>query len=411
MVKKIFANATLQFTMQFANYVFPLVLFPYLTRVLGLHNFGIFIYVLSLIGICTLFIEYGFIYHGARLISINTTDNEFKSELLVDITWGKLLLALFSFAIICIWWVVHGKQAGIDGGTLSFVALGLIGVAINSSWYFIGIQKLSIITIVTFSSKLILLVLIFTVVKTPQQTAIAVGIYSFSLFLTGFACFFLTSHIERMNLLHFRMHAIRDILKTSFPLFALNSGVSLYTTVTPIILASLIGYADAGKYTLLDKIIRASQSLISSISLAAYPYFCNNKVQGRDISSIRNNRIIIIATIFSSIFAYIIVFFNAGHLVNYLFHTNDKIMNQLLRIMAVIIIIGSISGFLCQKNFIAKGKYSTASIIILFCGVTSFPLLFVFTKYYKIYGAAYTGIIVELMILTIFLVTAKYRRQ
>ena len=71
-LKNIFSSEAGQlYIVQLANFAIPLVVFPYLTRTLGLNNFGKYGFGLTLFFLFSFFIEFGFNFSGSRRISID----------------------------------------------------------------------------------------------------------------------------------------------------------------------------------------------------------------------------------------------------------------------------------------------------------------------------------------------------
>ena len=54
---------------QIVNYVFPLLTFPYLVKVLGLNGFGLYTFATSFVGYFQLIVDYGFNIIGIKKIA------------------------------------------------------------------------------------------------------------------------------------------------------------------------------------------------------------------------------------------------------------------------------------------------------------------------------------------------------
>ena len=68
--EKLLAKNTLMlYIMQISSYIFPLISFPYLTRVLGAEKYGIVVFANSIMSYFTLFIEFGFLLSGTKICS------------------------------------------------------------------------------------------------------------------------------------------------------------------------------------------------------------------------------------------------------------------------------------------------------------------------------------------------------
>ena len=88
-----------------ANYVFPIILIPYLTRVLGVEKYGTYIYAYSIINYLTLFVQYGFEYSATKKVSLIRDDHFllekiYSSIMLLRIGFNLLASILVIIAVI-----------------------------------------------------------------------------------------------------------------------------------------------------------------------------------------------------------------------------------------------------------------------------------------------------------------------
>lgn len=60
--RRVFENFCSTPVLNIANYIFPIILIPYLTMVLGVEKYGIYIYAYTIMNYFTLFVSYGFEY-------------------------------------------------------------------------------------------------------------------------------------------------------------------------------------------------------------------------------------------------------------------------------------------------------------------------------------------------------------
>ena len=89
--------------LQAANYILPLVILPFLVRVLGAEKFGLVMFAQSLCVFLVVFVDYGFNISGTREIAIHKEDKAKISEIfsaIMIIKMGLILTALFLLFII-----------------------------------------------------------------------------------------------------------------------------------------------------------------------------------------------------------------------------------------------------------------------------------------------------------------------
>ena len=83
---------------QMANYIFPLIIIPYLSRVLGPATWGLVAMALAFGMYGGLVVEFGFIYSASRELA-GLEDRQQIEEILAGVTAAKLLLA--AVVILC----------------------------------------------------------------------------------------------------------------------------------------------------------------------------------------------------------------------------------------------------------------------------------------------------------------------
>ena len=92
---KLFQNGMWLFILQIFNTVVPLLTLPYITRVLGTSNYGIFSLSLNWVTYFQVIVEYGFGFTGARKVSIEGDDD--LQNLYSRIISARLLLLAVSY--------------------------------------------------------------------------------------------------------------------------------------------------------------------------------------------------------------------------------------------------------------------------------------------------------------------------
>ena len=176
-------NIILSFIIQIFYFAIPLISTPYLSRVLGPENIGIYSYAFSYVHYFSLFGVFGFLNYGARLISKNRDDLEKRNEIFWAIVFSKLFFVLLSISLYIVLISTHAILGETDSRILYSLLLVLIADAFDITFFFRGIEKLKYASIVTASIKIIYIILIFTTVKTGDDLVLYTLLQSAATFL------------------------------------------------------------------------------------------------------------------------------------------------------------------------------------------------------------------------------------
>lgn len=98
--KRFAANVVWQYGLQAAKYLFPFITLPYLTRVLGPHDYAFYSYVVSFMSFVQVVTDFGFNLSGTKLVARRRGDVEGLCRVTGAITQARLLLALAACPVV-----------------------------------------------------------------------------------------------------------------------------------------------------------------------------------------------------------------------------------------------------------------------------------------------------------------------
>ena len=164
-IKKNFAYSIV---LTVAGYLFPLITFPYVTRVLGASNIGICNFVLSIIGYFIVIANLGMMTVAIREIAAAVGDRERLSRVFSSLLALHLISTLVAMAalVVCTFLIPrfyeHKELLWIGTGQLFFNFLTI-------EWFYKGIEDFKYITVRSVAVRLIQVVLTFVIVREPDD--------------------------------------------------------------------------------------------------------------------------------------------------------------------------------------------------------------------------------------------------
>ena len=231
-----------------AGIIFPLITFPYISRVLLVEGSGKVAFATSVVTYFTMFASLGIPTYGVRACAI-VRDNKEKlsktvQELLI-ISGGTTLLTYIVFGI-SLFVIPEFAQ---ERTLLLIVGLGIGLNTIRVQWLYNALEQYSYITTCSILFKVIGMILMFLLVKESSDYQIYGGVYviaSFGSYVLNFICLRKFVTFQKTGTYQFKQH-----LKHIMVFFAMSAGASIYLNLDVVMLRFLqsneaVGYYNAG---------------------------------------------------------------------------------------------------------------------------------------------------------------------
>lgn len=269
--RRILSNFASLFVLRFANYLLPLITFPYLVRVLGVEKFGLISLAQALIVYFQLITDYGFNLTATREISIYRDDNRKVSEIFSSVLLIKIILMIISFLAMVI--VVFAIPKFRSDSIVYYLTFGvIIGQVLFPVWFFQGMEQMRFITYLNLVAKFLFTFLVFIVVRKPSDYvcvpllnalgSVVSGVLSLLVVFKKFGVSFSFPPMERIK---------RD-LKEGWHVFLSTIGVNFYRNMNTVILGIVAENTAVGYFSISYKLLAAIQSLQGPIGQALFPY-------------------------------------------------------------------------------------------------------------------------------------------
>lgn len=272
--RTIATNTAALYALQVANYLFPLVLMPYLLRAIGVTAFGNIAFVGSIILALGAVVEFSFNYTATARIATSAGDMDAVSRIYSVVMVAKFaLMGACSVALVLITLCVPAVR---DDWHLALAQWPLLlGEALFPMWLFQGVQKLTFVTTFHLISRVVTLALIFVFVHTPDDAAVAAGIQAIHLVVAG-----VVAQVTAYATLGVRFRwpgrgEHRDLLHDSANVFLGDLGAHVYVRSPMMILGLLSSGQLLGAFAIAHKIFSLFTSLAGPIAQSLYPYLCS----------------------------------------------------------------------------------------------------------------------------------------
>lgn len=269
-------NTVMLYVMQISGYVFPLLTFPYLTRVLGAEKYGTVVFANSIMSYFTIFIEFGFLISGTNSCSLAADDKDKLGRITFGIIQAKCILSILAAAVLfagCAF-VQKVRQEFL------FFALSFGGIFLTvflPDFLFRGIEKMSVITYRVLASKAVYTMTVFAFVRKETDYFLVpvatIGANLVAIILTWIEIF-------RKRMIVFSAVPAKDMflrLRESSLFFLSRIATTFYTSLNTVLLGFQFPGAAVGQYGAANAIANTCRSLMSPISDSIYPYMVKQK--------------------------------------------------------------------------------------------------------------------------------------
>lgn len=356
-IKSLLENFLSLSILQGMNMLLPLITFPYLVKVLGIENFGLVNFAMSIIGYFNILVSFGFELSATKEISLNRGDKQKISEIFSAVTCIKTGMFIVSFIILSILIIFIDSMN--ENSLLYYTTFGVVlGNILFPSWFFQGIEKMKYITIITVITKIIFTIFIFILIKSEDDYIILPLLYSIVAIFGGVIAIFIIFKTHRVKFYIPKKNVILKQLKESYYYFIsrVSNNGSRYLVTT--IIGANFGNTILGYYAIVEKLFYAFISLGGLVSQTIYPYMSRTK----DLKLFK--KILLYSIVITLPLLLILIYFNEIFLFM-LFGVKNKMISNIFLIVfsgALFSIVSSIIGYPLLAAF-GYPKYANNSLI------------------------------------------------
>lgn len=267
---------------QLLTIILPIVTTPYVSRILGANNVGIYGYTLSITAYFILFGSLGTLLYGQREIAYVQNDKKEYSKRFWEINILRAITMSISLLIFFIFFVNKNN----DYYTYYLILmLEIVGNFFSISWFFQGLEAFKEIVIRNLIIKAISITCIFLFVNKPDDLWIYFLIYVLSVILGNLAMWlYLPKMLVKVNLKE--LHVFKH-LKPMIQLFIPQIAIEVYTVLDRTMLGRMIlDKTEVGYYTQSQKIIKVLLVVVTALGTVMLPRIAS-KFSQKDMESIK----------------------------------------------------------------------------------------------------------------------------
>lgn len=395
------------------NYLIPLLIFPYLARVLGTVNFGKLSFATTIVLYCCICIDFGFIFSATKKMAELNRKKLPVNQVFWDVLFAKLVIFSIVISVVLIIGLTNEKINDVLSIVIVLIPQ-MIASLIFPLWYFQAIENIKVILLSQVIAKLSILPLTFILVKNSNDIHIAALIQSMAFLIAAslsWIYIFKNKDISKPNTKVFKNFIIE--IKDSSAFFIGGLAISIYTISTPLLIGFASSNYEVGIYSAADKFRGAIAGIFIITGGAIFPRVNILFVESR-ISAFIFLRKILMIQIIILLFTCILYIKFGPDIIRILLGSSYSESSTLSTPLSLALFCSVISVILCNYILIPlghKGLYYKIPLVV--CVLHLFYTWFLI-KEYGSYGAS-LGIalseLVTIMLLLFFCVKYGYLKE
>ena len=244
----------------------PLIVTPYVSRILGAEGIGLYSYANSIVSYFLLVAVLGTATYGQRAVSYVQDDKESRSRAFWEVF---ILRTLTSFVTLAAYLLFAFFTAGSGQFTIYLIlALNILNTVFDITWFMQGMEEFGKISTRSIIFRLLSIISVFIFVKSPDD------LWLYVLFMTVYTVLgnitlwlYLPKYLCRVR----GIKPFRDI-KAVLQLFIPTVAIQLYTVLDKSMIGWFAnGYSENGYYEQSEKIIKMATTAVTALGTVMIP--------------------------------------------------------------------------------------------------------------------------------------------
>lgn len=395
-IRSVKFNFVMNMLLTVSNFLFPLITFPYVSRVLSPIGTGKVAFAYSIVSYFSIFAAFGVANYGIRACAQVRDNKEKLSKTVQEILLINLGLMSFVYLIYFLG-VAFIPELKSEKTLFLISGLNILFTIVGVEWLYKGIEQYFYITVRSIIFKLLAFILVFTCVKTEEDYPIYAFIIIFATVGSGIVNLF---NLRKIIIIKcFKNYNFKQHIKPMLTFFITTIAVAFYVNVSVALLGFIQGNEEVGYYNAAYRIKDVMVSIVTSLGAVLLPrlsYYIENNMQDKfnDIVS-KSTRFIFVLSlplvVFCILFAKPSVLILAGTA-----YSGSIIPLQILALIIFIVGLSNLTGIQMLIP-LKKEKYLCYSVVI--AAVINMVLNLILIPQYGAIGAAISVMTAEASIL------------
>ena len=401
----IFLSTASYYLINFSDYFISLILLPFLSRTLLPEGIGLLGMSHTLGIVLFLIIEYGFSLSATRDVANNKNKDE------ISLLVSKVLIAKFILIIPCMFISIFSLLIVPIFQNQYLLIIFTLFISIFNGftplWYFQGIQKIYPFALLKILIRVLSIIPVFIIVRSPSDFTIVLLFQCISSFLTCTISLFWVLKKNKFTFVSFRK-IIRSLVK-GWHTFSLSIAPPLCSLIALFWLSTKLSIDSIGLLNSADRIFKALISLFGPIGQAIYPFLIAQLSINR-LKAINQTKKALYLYTFISLVMSVPIFIFAEQLVVWFLGKSFIGSVIILKLFVVSVPLIKISHILGRQWMLSIHLDKIVNIAVIISSIVFLISVLFFYKYYKILSLPISVLISEIFLLIYYLIYLQFKK-
>lgn len=261
-------NVIMNALLTMSSFIFPLISFPYVSRILLPVGTGKVSFATSLISYFTMFSQLGIPTYGIRACAKVRDDKVALSRVVHELLFINVVMSVVSYALL-IAAILFVPRLREEKTLYIVIGTTIILTAIGMEWLYKALEQYTYITIRSIIFKFVSLVAMFFLVHAQEDYVIYGGITIFASSASNILNF-INAH-KYIDFKYIGGYNLGRHLKPVSIFFAMSCATTIYTHLDTVMLGFMAGDADVGYYNAAVRIKTILVSIVTSLGAVLLP--------------------------------------------------------------------------------------------------------------------------------------------
>ena len=268
--KSVKFNFIMNFILTLSNFIFPLITFPYVSRILQASGLGKVGFATSIIVYFSMIAMMGIPTYGIKACAKIRDDSYKLTKTVYELLILNTIFLAFALTLLLLS-VIFIDKLYIDKELYIILAFSMLFNVLGIEWLYKALEQYSYITIRSIFFKIASLILLFIFVKESNDILPYAMLTVLASVGAGILNFYNLRKIITLYKITFKQLEITKHIKPSFTFFLLTISITIYVNLDSVMLGFMTSDDNVGYYSAAVKIKQILVSLVTSLGAVMLP--------------------------------------------------------------------------------------------------------------------------------------------